>query len=325
MMDPDRRALLGALTAVGSIGLAGSAVGAETASSATPSDTRTTAPPTPSVTLRSSFRYYYNTDAIGVDTPEEDQFAFVEVPQSVAGTPLEAFSLELGDREFQPRRTDIEYPNTPGVGDLYTETDRTGALVFDVPTVEVEEGWLVSDGTRYALPEYILPEFARAPSFTAERVSTPDTVQSGDPIEITVEVTNEGDRRGVFLAGAREGSRTATVDIWADPGETTVGNLMYHSYAGGPGDTVILMFTAPDYPDDYDRPSAEIVERTPTSKMEETPTRKMEAIDQTGTPSGDATSAPPSQPAPGFGAVTGLIALLCAGALRLLRGRCRDD
>jgi len=341
-MGLDRRDALAVLASFGSAGLVGSGVGPAGARPASsPRDTQTATAPAPSVTLRSSFRYYYNTDAIGIDTPEKDQFAFVEVPPGAAGTPLEAFSLELGDRAFQPRLMDDVYPATPGVEELvvYTgpdtpgggETDtrpgRTGALIFDVPTVEVEEGWLVSDETRYALPDESLPSFARAPSFTLEAVSVPDTVQRGDPVEITVEVTNEGGRRGVFLAGAGQGSRSTTVNIWADPGETAVGTMAL-SLSGG--SIPHFVFNAPGYSDAL---SVRMVEQTPTPTrgapdQRDSPTRDetdQDGTSQNGTPSGDLTSAPPSQPTPGFSAVTGVIALFCAGGLRWLQGRHPDD
>jgi PGF-CTERM protein len=325
---------MGAIAAAGCIGVPG-LVGRPLAA-ATATDT-----PEPSVTLRSSFRFFHNSDAIAIQAPEEDQFAFVEVPRDAAGPSPEAFSLELGNREFQPRPVSTWLsPSTPGVGDLYTESDRRGALMFDVPTVAVEEGWLVAEGTRHALPADGLPAFTRAPSFTLDGVSVPDTAHPGGSIRITVEVTNEGDRRGVFLAGARRGGYPMTVDIWADPGETAAGTMTYPVSNLDPGRSVSFLFAAPRTDSAPGGGlSVRIVERTATPTGDtigggDTPTGDAidggdtptgNAIGQDGVASGDATSSPPSQSAPGFGAVTGLVALLCAGGLRRLRGRRPDD
>lgn len=192
---------------------------------------------TANVTLRSAIRYVMNDDAIGVDPPEGDQFAFVYPPGPGSDLSPDAFGLELGDRRFAPRATIPGFTlHTPGVGEAYTEGDRSGWLVFDVTRVDADDGALVQDGTRTPLPEDSLPSFAAAPDFSLESVSVPDAVSADEFISVTVDVANDGDREGTFLAGIQRdgvfetveatvrtgtvGTTTPRLAVFADPGET---------------------------------------------------------------------------------------------------------
>lgn len=169
---------------------------------------------TANVILRSAIRYVKNDDAIGVDPPEGDQFAFVYPPGPGSDLSPDAFGLELGDRWFAPRATIPGFMlHTPGVGEAYTEGDRSGWLVFDVTKVDADDGALVQDGTRTPLPEDSLPAFAAAPAFSIESVSVPDAVSADEFISVTVEVANDGDREGMFLAGIQRDGTFQTVEV----------------------------------------------------------------------------------------------------------------
>lgn len=221
-MDVRRRSVIASLPPV--VGVAGCLGGPNPA------------PSTASVTLRSALRYVANDDAIGVEAPEGDQFAFVSPPASGTDLPPEAFALALGDQRFAPRTTVPGFMlHTPGVGEAYTADSRTGMLVFDVATVDADDGALLHDGARTPLPEESLPSFAAAPDFSLRSVSVPDSVSAGEPVGVAVTVANDGGRGGTFLAGVQRGGMFETVEATVGAGavRTTTERLTVHADPGG--------------------------------------------------------------------------------------------
>jgi hypothetical protein len=109
---------------------------AETASTdtGTPEPAKTVSP-----TLRSSYRYVINDDAIGVTPPERAQFAFVRPPDAHEERPPDAYALKLGSERFAPATSVSGFMSwTPGIDSVYTDDRRSGSLRFDVPAVEAD-------------------------------------------------------------------------------------------------------------------------------------------------------------------------------------------
>ncbi|SFR99552.1 hypothetical protein SAMN05216559_2227 [Halomicrobium zhouii] len=230
----DRRRFLTALPLAA--GLAGCVSEPGTDDTTTPStgtssatDTATsTERPAPDVRLRSSFRYGINDDGIGVEAPEHDQFAFVR-PTGSSGDPSPTdFSLVLGDEQYTPASSVRGFRAwTPGVESVYTADGRSGWLKFDVPAVETDSVALVRDGTSQPLSEADRARLATAPELRLESVDVPESVASGDPIQLGVTVANEGEVTGTFLAGFRTGGYPKTLDVRVAPGETASGSVSY--------------------------------------------------------------------------------------------------
>lgn len=189
------------------------------------------------VRLYSAYRYNYETDLIGVRPPERDQFAVVKPPRDTPRPAPDEFTLELGDQQFSPEPlTGEEWPIMPGIKSGYesmyhenrpTGPSRSGWLVFEVPVVEFETAALVHQDIRYPLPEAQFPKFAASPEFTLESISVPETVSKGEPVSLSVEVTNAGDRAGVFLGGWQKEAYPQSVDISLAPGETGSATTTY--------------------------------------------------------------------------------------------------
>ena len=190
----------------------------------------TTTPPEASAVVRSAYRHRIHTDAFRVVAPERSQFAFVRPPTVVGETPPSAFELALGDRRFDPETTLRTPPWTPPLDRLYTDDEPSGWLPFDVSTVETDRAALVADGRRYPLPDETLSDLASLPEFVVESVSVPDRVEVGDPIQLTVEVRNEGDREGVFLAGFQYSGLPDLITTRIAPGETKTTIASYEAF-----------------------------------------------------------------------------------------------
>lgn len=200
--------------------------------------------PSVSVEFRSSYRYGVNDDGIGVLSPERDQFAFVSPPVSDAEPPPSAFRLVLGDEQFSPVSSVPGFrPWVPGIETVYTERIKTGSLLFDVPTAEVDTAALRYDGTSYPLPAAVGDRFATAPAFSLASVSVPDSVTPGEHIELRVTAVNEGDASGTYFAGFRSGGLPKVIDIPAEPGEKGAEAVTYE-----PNDGSEAMYFDFDYP-----------------------------------------------------------------------------
>lgn len=184
------------------------------------------------VQFRSSYRYVINVDGIAVKPPRHDQFAFISPPVSGAPPPG-AFDLALGDELFGPATSGLEYENvstTPGIDDVYTKDNRTGVLVFDIPTTDVERAALLYDDTRYPLADDARDRLARAPEFSLESVSVPDSVTPNEDIELSITVSNDGDAAGRYLAGFRHSGLPKRIDLPVEPGETGTASVAYDVY-----------------------------------------------------------------------------------------------
>lgn len=181
------------------------------------------------VQFRSSYRYVVNVDGIAVKPPRQDQFAFVSPPVSGAPPPS-AFDLMLGDELFSPATSSPGLENmstTPGIDDVYTKDNRNGVLMFDIPTTDVERAALLYDDTRYPLTDDARNRLARAPDFSLESVSVPDSVAPGEYIELSITVSNDGDAAGMYLAGFRYSGLPKEIDLPVDPGETGTDSVAY--------------------------------------------------------------------------------------------------
>jgi|GEM_PF-1249255 len=227
--------------------------------------TRGVSPGPVAVRLRSAYRYVVNVDGIDVQGPERDQFAFVSPPvdgtERQTGTPdgpeerrpatpegpsPDAFTLVLGDRQFEPTALPSPFdPWTPGIGTVYTPETRDGWLAFDVPAVETERAQLVYDGVRYPLG-VDRERLAGAPAFRLESVSVPESVAPDESIELGVTVTNEGDRAGTFLAGFRVSGLPQVVDVSADPDSTESESVAYDPFSGVPSMTFDFDYAGSD-------------------------------------------------------------------------------
>jgi len=200
--------------------------------------------PSASVFLRTAYRFNYETDLIGVMEPDRDQFAFVTPPAEAPSPPPSEFTLERDDRQFPPVPIKGRvYPLMPGLpggtGGIYfdgapegsPETRRAGALLFDVPKMDVDSAALLHNGTRYPLPEGSLPQFATAPDFHVESVAVSEMVR-GQEVTLTVTVSNQGDRDGLFLAGGWIEAYPQTLNIGVPVGELRTGTISWDSFSG---------------------------------------------------------------------------------------------
>lgn len=213
------------------------------------------------VTFRACHRYSHNADTINVVTPERDQFAYVE-PPTADEHPLDAFALELNDREFSPAsiRDFGAYHNTPGVENVYSERDPNGLVPFDVPELDVSTVNLRADGIRYPIADGDRQTFATAPDLQLECVSVPRSVTEGEDIVLDVMVSNDGARTGLFLAGGRIEGYPVLVDVSVPAGETNTEPLTFDGEFLGSSDARIY-FT---YPDGREGLDVEIVAETET-------------------------------------------------------------
>jgi hypothetical protein len=222
-----RRTVLASLSTFATVGCLGSrdaTTPTEPPTNSTPTNTRTateteTATPVSAVSFASAIRYFHSNDAVGIDPPENAQFAFVSPPSGVSAVPV-SISLKLGEETFTPRSSvpgfQLSMPSTESV---YTDTDRSGVLVFDLPRVEADSGVLVTPQGRHSIPTASLDTFAVAPTFEIRSVSLPETVTSNGYANVSVTVENVGDARGTFLAGFYGGSAFGTMETTVAPGE----------------------------------------------------------------------------------------------------------
>ena len=118
----------------------------------------------------------------------------------------------------------------PGISELYTESNRFGWLMFDLPLIEAEHGALVRGPDRYPLPTESLSQLAVVPEFTVESVSVPETVASDERIKVALEITNTGGRQGMFLAGVQQGGLPQTIDATVAVDETTTARTHLEVY-----------------------------------------------------------------------------------------------
>jgi len=205
--------------------------------------------------VHTAFRYVVNVDGIAVYPPSNAQFVFVTPPDIEANPPPEDFRLDLGGERFSPTVSmpgDRDYRSlTPGITSPYTTDDRSGSLVFDLPTIETETCTLRYDGTNYPVCERVLPKLAAAPDFRLTSVAVPDAVDPGEPITLTVTVTNEGARKGTFLAGVRYSGLPRSIEITAAPGQRGATSVVYENYVNA-GESMVFAFSYPGGHEQYE-------------------------------------------------------------------------
>lgn len=79
-----------------------------------------------------------------------------------------------------------------------------GRTAFAVPLVDAHSAAVVwvggDDPVRWELPAAVVRDFGARPRFEVETFDVPDAISPGEPIDVTLRVTNVGDRDGRFLA-----------------------------------------------------------------------------------------------------------------------------
>jgi hypothetical protein len=180
------------------------------------------------IELRSSYRYGVNDDGIGVKTSDYDQFVFITPPDSAGDLAPSAYHLDVGDEQYRPARL------VPGLGsrthsieEIYTEENKSGSLMFDLPTTETESASLQYDGTSYPLSEDARTQLATAPDFSLDSVLIPEAVGPNENVELTVTVTNDGDAAGTYLAGCRVAGLPRDINVPVEAGETKSGSVTF--------------------------------------------------------------------------------------------------
>lgn len=119
----------------------------------------------------------------------------------------------------------------PHVDELYTAEAPSGWLAFDIPTVTAETGALVAHETQYPVSNEFLAQSSRSPDFSVLSVSTPESVSSGEMINLEVEVRNDGDREGIFLGGFQHSGLPKLLALRIKPNEKSTGAVTYEAYA----------------------------------------------------------------------------------------------
>lgn len=191
-----------------------------------PSSTGATA----TTVLRSAYRHRFYADAFRIVSPDRDQFAFVRPPENAHGRPPDEFELALGDRQYDPKTSLRVPPLMPRVDEVYTAEDPSGWLAFDIPTVAVETGALIAHETQYSVSNEFLTQSSRRADFSVLSVSIPESVSSGEMINLEVEVRNNGDREGIFLGGFQHSGLPKLVTLRIKPDETVSGVATYEAY-----------------------------------------------------------------------------------------------
>jgi len=180
------------------------------------------------IELRSSYRYGVNDDGIGVKTPNYDQFVFITPPDSAGDLAPSAYHLDLGDEEYRPARSVPGFSSrTPTVEEVYTEENKSGPLMFDLPTTQTESASLQYDGTSYPLSEDARTQLATAPEFSLDFVSVPEAVGPNENVELSITVTNDGDAAGTYLAGCRVAGLPRDINVPVEAGETKSGGVTF--------------------------------------------------------------------------------------------------
>ena len=187
-------------------------------------------------------------DSIAVDSPIRDQFAFVRAPDIDDDPQPFAFTLALDERRIDAKPAPWTGTAMPTVETLYRAEDPTGWLVFDVPTVDVSDPALEYDGRRYRTESDFGEALAATPEFEPS-VSVPESATVGDSVELTVDVTNSGDRRGMFLGGVQYGGLPRTITAWVPPGETRSAVVTYEPAVSG---SMNLVFRHPGGQSSYE-------------------------------------------------------------------------
>lgn len=199
--------------------------------------------PTESIIFSSAYRYATQNDEIGVKSPDKSQFAFINPSFTEDHNSSGSFSLELGKKIVNPITSVPGFQSlTPGIETIYTGRGQSGWLMFDVPTVEVDHSYLTYDDTRFPIESKDLENFTAAPDFTLLTITAPDSVASGETINLEVSVRNEGGNSGTFLAGFRRSGQTKEVNIRVKPGAKNSTATEFKSYAES-GETEYFIFT----------------------------------------------------------------------------------
>lgn len=245
-----RRQVLAAVPmAVGFAGCSSGPSDSNTARSPTetPEPTSTPSPtpePTPArVVFGSALRYVAGMDSLNLSPPSRAQFVFVQSDGFDYEQPSDAYELVLGEQRFSPL---LSVPGrrlrVPDVGQPYSMEDQSGWLVFDLPLIDADTGSLRLNGTEFPIPADRLLSFAAAPSFDVQSVSVPDSVAPDEAITVTVEVANQGDRDGEFLAAIQQSGLPTGVEISVPAGEARTSTVELSGAEKEPGSTSRVKF-----------------------------------------------------------------------------------
>ena len=95
--------------------------------------------------------------------PENDQLVYIKPLLTEGSPPPSAYTFDIESRQFSPQSTAPGiHLKMPGINELYTESNRFGWLMFDLPLIEAEHGALVRGSDRYPLPTESLSARRRA-------------------------------------------------------------------------------------------------------------------------------------------------------------------
>lgn len=122
-----------------------------------------------------------------------------------------------------------------------------GLVAFEVPLADADSAAVVwtggDDRVRWELPDDVVADLAVRPAFEVRRFEVADAVDAGDPIPVTLEVANVGDRDGRFLAELGAVVLSDVGEAWFDvpAGETVTEDLsltpsIYTPMYGSSGD-----------------------------------------------------------------------------------------
>lgn len=156
-------------------------------------------------------------DSVGVHDTDR-QFVSVQVDTAGVAPPRDAFALQFDGVAYPPADLDDyrlyrEYGDSTG----YTDDRGSGWLLFELPpTGDASAAAVTWPGGRFTLPETARRQLSTSAPSLSVAFSGPDTAAVGDAPPLSVEVTNESDVPGQFVAGLnRTGPLVAYIPVTA--------------------------------------------------------------------------------------------------------------
>lgn len=157
-----------------------------------------------------SVRYLTAPDAFGVAGAGGDQFVFVAVAADGGASPPDpaAFALAADGERYNPGIEAVgpARVDAPVTGRRYGDAGRRGHLAFRVPApLDADDVAVVlADTARWTVPAGSVDPLRPAPPSFVATADAPDSVPADEPILVTLDVTNEGDGRGVFRGAVNQ-------------------------------------------------------------------------------------------------------------------------
>lgn len=161
-----------------------------------------------------SYFYLPFPDFIGVETSERHQFVLLSVDVEAAERyrfEPEDFAVVVGDRSYVGRSEGVwglegEPPQQ------YSAEEGRGLLVFEVPapieadecSVELDLGEETREPLTWRFDDDVVTALQRPPEFEVSAFEAPETVDAGEPIEVSATVANVGEGAGTFRAALNQ-------------------------------------------------------------------------------------------------------------------------